>query len=945
MKKLFGFILILSTFYACRQGSDPSIDLSGEWTVRLDKHDVGISEEWFRESFEDKAMLPGSLAENGLGDDISINTVWTSNIIDSAWYFAEKYARYREEGNIKIPFWLQPVKRYVGAAWYQKNVNIPQNWERKHVVLHLERAHWETRIWIDKQEIGLQNYLATPHAHWMNGLLDPGEHTITIRVDNRIREINPGVNSHSIADHTQSNWNGLAGSLVLKASPLVFMDRVRLFPDAKQKLVRVQIDVKNLTGIPQACSLKLKGLAEDREELLEELVHEFSIKKGEDLQLLEINYPMGESPALWDEFNPQLYTIALELKSGEGRHQKQVRFGLREFKAEGKRFTINGRPLFLRGTLECAIFPKTGYPPTDTESWKKIMKAVKDHGLNHIRFHSWCPPEAAFTAADETGVYLQVECSSWANQGSSLGDGNPIDSWLLQEAENILAYYGNHPSFCMMAYGNEPGGSRQYQYLEEFVTHFKNKDPRRVYTSGAGWPYIESSDYFNDPGARIQRWGEGLNSIINSQAPQTLFDFRNIVGSVNMPYVSHEIGQWCVYPNFREIEKYDGVLKARNFEIFRESLEKNGLVHLADSFLLASGKLQALCYKADIEAALRTPEMAGFQLLDLHDFPGQGTALVGVLDPFWEEKGYITPEEFSDFCNVTVPLARMNKRIFNTNESFEADVEAAHFGSSALQDPEISWKISSEDGTIHEEGSFQKNELRVDNNQHLGSILFPLIGISGPEKLNLEVSVNQYSNDWDFWVYPEDLPDMQAADVLVTGTLDQNARETLKKGGKVLWTLSPNSLTDLFGGDIALGFSSIFWNTAWTRGQAPHTLGILCNAEHPALAYFPSEYHSNWQWWDAINFGQAIRLDAFEEQIEPIVRIIDDWFENRSLGLIFEAKEGEGKILVCGTDLLTDQENRPEARQLLFSLLNYMNSPRFKPDSEVSLEKLLHMTL
>jgi hypothetical protein len=944
MKKLLGFFLVLSVLSSCNQAPDQSMDLSGEWKVRLDRKDQGVSEEWFNDKLEESVFLPGSLAENGLGDDISVNTVWTSNIIDSSWYWSEKYAPYREDGNIKIPFWLQPEKRFVGAAWFQKEVRIPKSWSRKHVVLCLERPHWETRVWIDDQEIGKQNTLGTPHSYPLTGLIDPGQHTITIRIDNRIKDINPGVNSHSIADHTQSNWNGLVGNLNLQVSPLVYIDRVSLFPDVEQKLVRAQVEVRNLSGKGQACSLKLQANGGGLEGKLEELGQKFSVEDTEDPHVIEITYPMGDSPALWDEFNPELYTMVLTLSSPEGSDSRKIQFGMREFKAKGKRFSINGRPLFLRGTLECAIFPRTGYPPTDTESWLKIMQAVRAHGLNHIRFHSWCPPEAAFCAADEMGVYLHVECSSWANQGATLGDNRPIDSWLLNEAESILASYGNHPSFCMMAYGNEPGGSRQLQYLENFVTHFRKKDPRRVYTSGAGWPYLDSADFFSDPRGRIQRWGEGLRSIINQQAPQTTFDFRDIVEPVPMPYVSHEIGQWCVYPNFREIEKYDGVLKARNFEIFRETLEKQDLAHLADSFLIASGKLQALCYKADIEAALRTPEMAGFQLLDLHDFPGQGTALVGVLDPFWEEKGYITPEQYSNFCNVTVPLARMNKRVYSTNESFEADLEVAHFGSRTLQDPEIRWKISSEEGTVVEEGGFQVNTLQLDNNQQLGSIRFPLNGITGPVKLNLELSVDQYSNDWDFWVYPENLPDLQAENIHITGTLDQAALEVLKEGGKVLWTLRPNSLTDAFGGNIALGFSSIFWNTAWTRGQAPHTLGILCNPAHPALASFPTEYHSNWQWWDALHFGQAIRLDAFEEHIKPIVRIIDDWFENRSLGLIFEAKAGNGKILVCGTDLLTKQEDRLEARQLLFSLINYMNTSLFNPGTEVSMDELLNMT-
>jgi len=937
-------LFILLALCSCRQEKELSMDLTGEWNVALDREDKGTTDQWYSSHLTDTINLPGSLAENGMGDNISVHTVWTSQIVDSSWYFDDRYAPYREEGNIKIPFWLQPEKRYVGAAWYQKEIVIPGNCSDKHLVLHLERPHWETKLWIDGREIGQQNSLGTPHVYHLEGHLDPGKHTITLRVDNRIKEVNPGINSHSIADHTQSNWNGLAGALTLQALPLVHIGNVSLYPDIQNSKVKAVIEVRNYTGNNQAGQLNLKSIQPETGSQLKSMLHKFNIKGNEESKNIEIIYPMGASPALWDEFNPNLYRMEVELKSAKGTHQEKVTFGMREFKTEGKRFTINGRPTFLRGTLECAIFPQTGYPATGIDQWNKIMTSVKSHGLNHIRFHSWCPPEAAFDAADRLGVYLHVECSSWANSGSSIGDGRPVDRWLYEEAEHIIEAYGNHPSFCMMAYGNEPAGSKQVRYLNEFVTYFKERDPRRVYTGGAGWPYIESADYFSDSQARIQRWGEGLNSIINRSAPQTTFDFREIVEQTPKPYVSHEIGQWCVYPDFKEMVKYTGVLKARNFEIFQSTLEASGLGHFEDLFLLASGKLQALCYKADIEAALRTPEMAGFQLLDLHDFPGQGTALVGVLDPFWNEKGYITPEEYSRFCNATVPLVRLEKRIFSNSEIFEASVEVAHFGSEELRDPRIQWHVTSQDGKTIAQGTITKPRILLDNNQILGNISFRLDQITEPEKLVLEVSVNQYSNSWDFWVYPESLPALDERNILVTGELDQAAIAMLNRGGNVLWSLREHSLSAEFGGDIAVGFSSIFWNTAWTGGQAPHTLGILCNPEHPALAGFPTEYHSNWQWWDAMSHGQAIILSQFDNEMEPIVRIIDDWFENRSLGLIFEARAGNGKIIVSGVDLLSGLENRLEAKQLLYSLKSYISSSQFHPAMEVSISELKQLT-
>ena len=536
------------------------------------------------------------------------------------------------------------------------------------------------------------------------------------------------------------------------------------------------------------------------------------------------------------------------------------------------------------------------------------------------------------------GIYLHVECSSWANQSTKLGSGLPIDQYIWDESKRIVKAYGNHPSFVMMAYGNEPGGPEYREYLTKFVNYWKENDKRRVYTAGAGWPQLEVNDYHLTPKPRIQGWGEELKSIINGQPPRSDYDWREKLLPDGKPEVSHEIGQWCVYPNFREMEKYTGVLKPRNFEIFKESLAAHGLEQLADSFLLASGKLQALCYKADIEAALRTPGFAGFQLLDLHDFPGQGTALVGVLDPFWEEKGYISPEEYSRFCNQTVLLARLKRMIYAEGDTLQLPVEIAHFGEKPLERVIPEWKITQGEETIAE-GKFKEQDIAIGNCIPLGTISHIFSVKNQPGKLTFTISVNEFSNSWDLWVYPENITEI-SGDVKVFEKLDKSTIQYLENGGKVLLSLGQGKVSDEMGGKVGLGFSSIFWNTAWTHNQKPHTLGILCNPDHPALKEFPTEFHSNWQWQDAMSHADAIQLDALPNELKPIVRIIDDWVTNRSLALIFEAKVGKGKIMVCGTDLTNNLETRPEARQLKRSLLAYMNGNQFNPAIELSENQL-----
>lgn len=933
---LFSGAIPLSTAPA----AEKPMDMSGPWVFRADPGDIGIAERWFSRSlssgFSGIIRLPGSMAENKLGHDVSVDTVWTGGIVDKSWFTAPVYAPYRAPGNVKVPFWLNPIRHYVGPAWYQREVNVPKEWKGRRIVLQLERCHWETHLWVDGQDAGSGDSLSTPHEYDLTRLAPPGRHRLILRIDNRIKDIDVGENAHSVSDHTQSNWNGIVGRITITPGSGLFMDEIRVFPDVASRRARIQITIENDTGRAHTGNVVLtaRHVNAPGAKPIAPFYTRFAAPEGRSELALE--YGLGADALLWDEFSPNIYELSVGLRGlvAGVDDEKTVRFGLRDFKVNGTRFTVNGRPIFLRGTLECCIFPKTGYPPTTVDEWSRIFAVCKAHGLNHVRFHSWCPPEAAFDAADAAGVYLYVECAAWAE----VGDGKPIDGWLYRESERIVKAYGNHPSFCLMSYGNEPAGKNQARFLGDFVNHWKNKDRRRVYTSGAGWPRLAESDFHSLAEPRLQRWGEGLNSLINKQAPQTTFDFRDIVGKIDKPVVSHEIGQWCVYPNFKEIEKYTGVLKAKNFEIFRDTLETSGMGPLAADFLAASGKLQALCYKADIEAALRTPGFAGFELLDLHDFPGQGTALVGVLDAFWEEKGYIPPSEFRRFCAPTVPLARMAKMIFLQNEEFSVPVEVAHFGPAPFSKAVPEWTIVNAKGEFIKRGRLPERDIPWGDGTRLGMIQMSLSGFAVPARYRLSVRVGESENGWDFWVFPAQVSNPAPDEVLMTRRLDEPAAARLRAGGKVLLVPEKGTVKPEKGGNVALGFSSIFWNTAWTSKQPPHTLGILCDPGHPALAAFPTEFHSNWQWWDAVSHGQAVRLEDFGRGFTPIVRIIDDWFTNRPLGLILEAKIGPGKLLLCAADLLTDAEVRPAARQLIHSLAVYAAGPAFQPKTEVSME-------
>lgn len=903
------------------RAADP-IDLSGEWRFALDPQDQGVQAKPGDWRFPDKIRLPGILTAQGFGEIPSIRTQWTGD----GWRYPDLFEEWQADDNFKFPFFLQPPRHYVGAAWYQRDFE----WGGGHALLHLERVHWQSTAWVDGRETGKADSLGTPHEFDL-GHLEKGRHTLTLRVDNRLAPVNVGPLSHSVTDHTQGNWNGVVGRMELRCrESRINSVQVTAAMDGSVSIVVTGLVGREVHEAGIMVEVRYTGQPNHSNSIKNEVV-----QREEDGSFRAERTCKIDNPMPWNEFTPSLYTADVSLNCGDDMpaDQKAVTFGFREVGTKDGRITINGTKTFLRGTLECCIFPLTGHPPTDVASWKRIVSICKEHGLNHIRFHSWCPPEAAFVAADELGFYYHVEVSSWANGGAEIGSGGPLDAWLEAESKRMLDVYGNHPSFLLMAYGNEPAGKNHAQWLQQWVARRKAEDRRRLYTTGAGWPIMPGSDFHSSPDPRIQRWGEGTKSIINGQAPRTDFDWSaEVAKHPDAPIISHEIGQWCVYPNFREIAKYTGYFKARNFEIFQETARRNGLLDQAEDFLQASGKLQALAYKHDIEAALRTPGFGGFQLLDLHDFPGQGTALVGVLDAFWDEKGYINSVKFRRFSGPMVPLARLPKMVFTSGETIEAQLELAQFGAADLLQAVPQWRLTGDAGEVVAEGELPARDLATGELHKLATIRVPLSKVEAPAKLTLtlEIKGQDAQNSWELFVFPEKTAAQPTARGYLLTHDPGKAKAALALGKRVFLLAPPAIVRNDPERPLTAGFSPIFWNTAWTNWQPPHTLGILCDPGHPALAGFPTDFHSNWQWWDLQQSARPFILTK-HQALKPVVQVIDDWVTNRKLGYVFEAKVGTGRLLAMSWDPNKVTSATAATRCLVSLLGDYVASPKFAP--------------
>jgi hypothetical protein len=934
----------------CAQGRGDTIPLAGVWKFRLDGEDVGVAEKWFALEFEDSVQLPGTTDENHKGifkDERCVDR------LSRVWYWK-------------------------GPAWYQRRVTIPDDWNGKRITLLLERSK-NTRVWVDKTFCGCEDTLSGPQFFDVTGAMTPGEHTLTVLVDNA--KLPPVGPSHAVDERTQTNWNGIVGKMELAVKGPVWLDDVQVYPDVAKKQAVVRVVVGNITG--KAASGRITAGCESYNvaKSLTFPSQSFEVKAAERENIIEFTYKPGDDVPLWDEFNPAMLrlTLKLETKAGDGQfsNERSVNFGMRDFTKKRNRLMINGKYVFLRGRTDCANYPLTGYPPMDKAGWLRVLSILKDWGLNHVRFHSWCPPEAAFEAADELGMYFQPEIP---NKRSEFGvpenkeaaeyniDRLDVESNLREkslyeyakcEGELIFKAFGNHPSFVMFTLGNELGRNEE---MFEMVGHFQEIDPRHLYAQGSNnmhwdpslaegddfWVTCKTSKTLPVRGAFFQ--GDFPNPHIEHASPSTMVDFSESISGIAVPVIGHENGEFQVSPDFREIPKYTGVTRARNLEIFHERLNAAGMLDQAHDFVRASGVLSVICHREDIEAALRTPGFGGFQLLDIQDFPGQGTALVGILNVFMESKGLITPQAWRQFCCETVPLLRMKKYTWTTDETFIGRVQIAHYGPADSPGARVRWTVTDSKGRKVAGDTFDPVTIEQGKVFEVDMFSLPLGDIAAPQKLTITLAVEgtKYRNDYNIWVYPPKLDTSLPSGVLMTDRFTAAATQKhLAAGGKVI--LFPK--LDELPHSIKGSFQSDFWCfPMFRRGAeqqgievAPGTLGLLCDPDTPALAGFPTEFHSNWQWWHLVKNSRPIILDDTPVGYRPIVQMVDNFERNHKLGLIFETRVGKGNLLVCAIDLPNHQD-KPEARQLLYSLLRYVDCAAFAPKAELDaglLEKLL----
>ncbi|MDE5607523.1 MAG: hypothetical protein K2I64_01165 [Muribaculaceae bacterium] len=811
---------------------------------------------------------------------------------------------------------------YVGPAVYSRDVVITPEMAGKPLELSLERVLWKSTATIGGVPMeNTETSLVAPHRHLLRRGLPAGTYRLEVTVDNtRQYDISTSDLAHSYTNDTQTIWNGILGDITLRALDPIDLRRLEVYPSRDLDSLTIVAVVENIDSVPLRKSLTFSAAGKSKK--LTATFHH-------GLNKIATSISVKGLPR-WNEFHPELHTASVTL---DGRTVTAT-YGLRHIdNADGLR--INGVPIFLRGTLECCVFPLTGVPPTSPEGWLKTFITARRWGLNHLRFHSWCPPEAAFQVADSLGFYLQVELPVWSLK---IGDDSAAEAYLRDEFERIVAEYGNHPSFCLLSAGNEL--QHDFDWLNETVEMMKARDPRHLYTTTSftfekghgGHP--EPADQFFVTQWTDNGWIRG-QGVFESCPPAFNLNYAGSLRDVSVPVISHEIGQYAVYPSMSEISKYTGTLNPLNLKTIRDDLAGRHLLDKSEDMTLASARLAALLYKEEIERAMKTPGMSGFQLLGLQDFPGQGTALVGLVDAFWDNKGAVDEEWFREFCSPIVPLLDFDSAVYASTDSFAATVAVANYSDHPLPTGEIEWSLT----RVGVDAPFAAGTIAIEaidpgKLTRLGQFSVPLAPVDSASAVIVSLSLpGGYTNSWKIHVYPPLKPDLSG---FVATRSVREALSALVDSKNVLLAPPADSINGLES-----KFLPVFWSPVHFPKQAG-TMGIMCDSRHPAFARFPNDGHTDWQWWQLARNAKVVVADSLPGA-KSIIDVIDNFVNNRRLTYLFEARCGQGKLLFSAIDLFSPEAQGPEWSAFIASLADYINSPAFSPSGRVDPDDLLRL--
>lgn len=956
-------------------GAYMRILLNGKWHVVLEDGTTGQMD------------LPGTLDENGIGHrDVGANQWHPDEVLGNAAGEIDKDA----------PIATRFTRRhtYEGEARISRKITVPDYGTDRLFVL-AERAR-ALRLLVDGEACSVfrQGTLSTPYIFELTGAA-PGEHEFTFLSDNSYPGMPKAAIYYSSAatDETQTNWNGILGECSMYTRPQNFIDSLRVYPRAvkkeeKNKAGGYVLDVcvelapgakkvyKDAKIILQSEALAA-GELEDTQTLTEiisysgEGLAEAGTDKEENPKTMEIwfrDLPLRENVKLWDEDEGNLYEMAVTLDNGMSAEDKggstaecRTRFGIRSFGDNGSgRLALNGRAIFLRGEANCAEYPETGHPPMTIPEWKEMLLKYRSYGINFVRFHSHCEPEAAFAAADELGMLLQPELSHWDPKDAF----GTEESYRYYRAElvDLLKTYANHPSFVMLTLGNELQAQDEgRERMRELVRTAKRMDPTRLYANGSNAFYGEEgcdpeSDFYTSQSCKdvvIRGTFSGMRGYLNENYPSADRTYDEAMAEIRKEYqkpvFSFEVGQFEVLPDFEELESFHGISDPVNLKLIKKRVEERGLLPTWEKYVEATGELSRLAYREEIEAAMRTRELSGISLLGLQDFPGQGTALVGMMNSHLEPKPYdfARPERFREFFQECRILVKLPHYTYEAGERLIAEVEAANFGKRNIEGV-FCWTLAGKK-SVSENGNCEPAEIKSKNTviatgedteiticrpgsyTEVGSLDIPLDFVEKNTALTLKVRIGDSISAYPIWVYRKTTP-VCPENVYETRAFDVKTREILQNGGRVY--LSPDADKESLPNSIKTQFTTDFWSVG-TFADQEGGMGQLIDTEHPIFKEFPTDFHTDWQWW----IMATKRAVILPHPMKTIITEMDSYAFLRPMAQMIEFRCLKGKVLLSTMELHKSQQY-PEVRALQASIYTYLSGENFEPAEEITEEEL-----
>ena len=890
---------------------------------REDKIVMDLSGLWLADTGDGRThrmKLPGTLDENRIGEKDAVRRPWHPDTS-----LGNKNGVFGERDIITTRY--TRVCTYEGPVSLTRRISyVPEDHGR--LFLEVERARC-LRLLVDGEEIPdyVPACISTPHVFEVTGKIH-GEHTLTFISDNSY----PGLphddimNSSAAADETQTNWNGLLGYLRLRAEPEVFISSLTVLPADGMLTVKVVVDA----------GTSYKGMLVLDSDALEEPVRlPVCVEPGRS-ELVKDGLKIRQDAEKWDIYEGKLYSMTAGLDNG---FQKKVIFGIRDFcsNAEGH-LALNGRPVFLRCETNCAVFPETGYCPMKKEEWEEILKTYWSYGANCVRFHSHCPPEEAFEAADTLGILMYPELSHW----------NPVDAF---ESEESFRYYqtellqilrtlANHPSFVILTLGNELHASgKGHKRMRTLLEMARKEDPTRLYAEGSNVHYgeagcEENADFysaFRYYGEDLRSIFEGMEGYLNHSYPGADHTYDEAMEHVRRtcrkPVFGFETGQFESLPDFGELEEFHGVTIPDNLRAIEKRMKEAGLSDIWKDYVSASGELARICYREEVEAAMRTRQFSGISLLGLQDFPGQGTALVGMMNSHLKPKPFpfARPERFREFFKDQCLLVFLPKYTYENTEILRACVRVANYGKT-----DVKGKLYYELQPAGIRGCcVQKAVCPAGSLTEAGMIEIPLQDIKEPARMDLKVRIGDVTGVYPVWVYPEQTPACPEG-IYETQHFDLQAEKVLEAGGRVY--LTPPSTKEAMPSSIQAQFSTDFWSVG-TFSKQEGGMGQFIDAGHPLFRRFPTEFHTNWQWWPMA----VQRALILPQRRKAIVTEMDSFAYFRPMAQLLECRCGNGKLMLSSMGL-QDLQQYPEARALLSAVYSYMDSGDFSPEQEIEPE-------